>query len=66
MAKDATHAVATNGDMINRPGRAYVEPMSSLCGIHHKGLADVARHWFGKARYAGVQQSALASRPDAS
>jgi len=31
-----------------------VEPMSSLCEIYHKGLADVARHRFGKARYAGV------------
>jgi hypothetical protein len=43
-----------------------VEPMLSLCGFYRKGLADVARHRFGKARYTGVQQSVLASRQDAS
>lgn len=32
----------------------HAEPMLSLCGIYHKGLADAARHRSGKARYAGV------------
>jgi len=44
----------------------HVEPMLSLFGIDHKGLADLARHRFGKARYTGVQQDAIASRQDAS
>jgi hypothetical protein len=32
----------------------HAEPTLSLYGFYHKGLADVARHRFGKARYAGV------------
>ena len=30
MAADATHAVTTNGDMVSRPGRAYVETLRNL------------------------------------
>ena len=58
MAVDVTHAVTSNGDMASRPGRAYVEPLRNLS----KGLGGSCTPSLGKARYAGVKQSALASR----